>query len=103
MQSCLEPLGQHCIGFLSAQCCPKSIKTTCCVELFGQHCIEFRPVQFCPKSIKAKLHTIFFMQCCLKPLIAWGFYLCNVVSKVLGQHLTKIHELNTLIGFSNDF
>ena len=45
MQCCLEPLGQHCIGFLPMQCCPKSIKTV----------------------------------------------------------LRKIHELNTLIGFSNDF
>ena len=29
MQSCLEPLRKHCIGFkLAVQCCPKSIKTT---------------------------------------------------------------------------
>ena len=28
MQSCLEPLGQHCIRFLPVQCCSKSIKTT---------------------------------------------------------------------------
>ena len=28
MQCCLEPLGQHFIGFLPVQCCPKSIKTT---------------------------------------------------------------------------
>ena len=26
MQSCLEPLGQHCIGFWPVQCCPMSIK-----------------------------------------------------------------------------
>ena len=28
MQCCLEPLGQHCIGFLTVQCCPKCIKKT---------------------------------------------------------------------------
>ena len=28
MQSCLEPLGQHCVGFSAMQCCPKSIKKT---------------------------------------------------------------------------
>ena len=28
IQSFLEPLEQHCIGFSVAQCCPKSIKTT---------------------------------------------------------------------------
>ena len=28
MQSCLERLEQHCIGFSAVQCYPKSIKTT---------------------------------------------------------------------------
>ena len=29
MQYCLEPLGQHCIGFRPVQCFPKSMKQNC--------------------------------------------------------------------------
>ena len=28
MQYCLEPQGQHCVGYLLVQCCSKIIKTT---------------------------------------------------------------------------
>ena len=62
---CLEPLGQHCTGFLPVQCCPKSIKTT--------------------------LNRIFSLCKIVWSLsdIAQGFDLCNVVPRVLRQHCTK--------------
>ena len=67
VQCCLEPLGQHCIGFWPVQSCPKSIKTTltrifsvhCCLEPSGQYRIDFLPVQCCPSGIKTRLHKFF--------------------------------------------
>ena len=88
IQCCLEPFGQHCIGFSAMQCCPKSIKITLhrtfsytklsvasaetilhtfayntffmqfCLEPLGQYCIGFSPVQCYSKSIKTTLNRI---------------------------------------------
>ena len=60
MQTYLEPLGQHWIGFLPVQCCPKSIRQklhrifsyAILSGTLGPYCIGFRPVQCFPKSMK---------------------------------------------------
>ena len=46
MQCCLEPPGQHCIGFLPVQCCPKSTKAFALI-LLGQNCAGKNPMQCC--------------------------------------------------------
>ena len=79
MQCCLEPLGQHCIGFWPVHCCPKSIKTTLnrifsyallsgasrttlhrvftCAMLFGASCTTLHKIFICPiLSQKYLLH-----------------------------------------------
>ena len=99
VQCYLESLGQHCTEFLLVQCCPKSITTLlnrnfsceCFLEALGQHCTRFLHAQCCPKTIKTTLNRIyswvmFFWR--LLSNIAQGFYLCNVVPRVLRQHWT---------------
>ena len=70
----LEPQGQHCLGYLLVQCCPKNIKTTLnrifsCAMLSG--------------ASRTTLNRIFFLCNAVWNLlgnIAQGFYLCNVGS-----------------------
>ena len=64
----------------------------CCMEPLGYYCIRFWPVQSCPKSIETTFQRIFLMQCCLEPLgqHGKGFYLCNVVPRVLRQNCTGL-------------
>ena len=86
----LEPPGQHCIGYLCLQCCPRSIKKTlirifrvlCWLESLGQNCIRFLPVLYCPKGIKTTLIRIFF-------------FLCNIVWSLLDNIAQGLHLFNT--------
>ena len=60
------------------------------LELFGQHCIGFLPVQCCPRSIRRKVQIIFFMHCCQEPLGQYciGFRPVNIV-----QDCTALHRI----------
>ena len=99
VQCCLEPLGHHCTGFLPVpvQCCPKRIMTTgkrifsCLMlsELSRTTLCGIFPLQYCPRSIKTTMHRIFFLfnfAWSLLGNIVQGFYLYNVVPRVLRQH-----------------
>ena len=108
VQYCLESLGQHCTGFLPVQYCSKSITTTLsrifsCAILSGAFLTTFHKVFTCAmlsKSIRTTLNRIFFSNAVWSLLgnAAQGFYLCNVVPRVLrqcclepfGQHCTRI-------------
>ena len=72
-------LRQHCTGFFPLQYY---------LQPLGQYCARFLPVQCCPKRFMAILNRIFPMQRCLEN-IAQGFYLCNIVPRVLRQDWTK--------------
>ena len=95
VQCCLEPLGHHCTGFLPVpvQCCPKRIMTTgkrtSRTTLSRTILYGIFPLQYCPRSIKTTMHRIFFLfnfAWSLLGNIAQGFYLYNVVPRVLRQH-----------------
>ena len=65
------------IGFFPVQCYLKSLE---------QHCTEFLSVQCCPKSITTLLNRIFSCENVFWRLldnIAQGFYICNVVPRLL--------------------
>ena len=73
---CLEPLGQHCIGFLPVQCRPKSIKTTL-HRIFSYAKL--------PGASRATLHRVFICVLLSKEYydnIAQDFFLCKVVWSV---------------------
>ena len=75
MQSCLEPLGQHCVGFSAVQSYPKSIKTILhrifsYALLPGASQILLHKVLTCaklPQEYQDKIAQDFFMQYCLEP------------------------------------
>ena len=65
----------------------------CCLEPLGQHCIGFCPVQCCPNSIKTTLNRIFFLSSVawtLSDNLAQGFDLFNVDQRVLRKHCTGV-------------
>ena len=67
MQCCLESLGQHDIGFLPVQCCPKSIKAKFHRTIFyamlsgvsHKTWQRLLPMQCCPKSTNTTLNRNF--------------------------------------------
>ena len=61
----------------------------CCLQPLGQHRTRILPVQCCPESIKTRLNSIFSVSSLLDH-ISQGFYLCNVVPRVLRQHWTVL-------------
>ena len=97
---CLESLGQHCIGFLTLQCRPKSIKTTLhrifsYTKLPGASRATLHRVSICAMLSKEYYNNIaqdFFLYKVVWSIsgnIAQGFQLCNVVQRVLRQHCTR--------------
>ena len=57
---CLQPQGQHCIGYLPVQCCPKSIKTTLNrTTLSSQCCLKTSRTILCNVG---QWHTDMFSQ-----------------------------------------
>ena len=66
VQCCLEPQGQHCIGFFLCnvvqgvlrQHCMGLFPVQCCMEPLGQHCTKFLSVPCCTRSIKTTLNMM---------------------------------------------
>ena len=101
MQCCLEPLGQHCIGFqlcnvvqrVLRQHCTGFFLMQCSLELFGQHCIGFLPVQCYTRSIKTTLDRMFshaMLSGASWAILHRVFSCPDVVPTVLRQHCARL-------------
>ena len=75
---------QHCLNFFPLQCC---------FEPLGQHCIGPRLHQ------PLTLNGTFFLSKVVWSLldITQGFYLCNVVARVLRQHCTRFFLIQSCL------
>ena len=81
IQYCLEPQGQHCLGYLLVQCCPKSIKTTLS-KIFS--CAMLSETSW------VTLHKVFtcamLAHCQQTTFLSKKTYIYNAVSIKPGQH-----------------